>query len=68
MTTEHYHSARTEAETGIERADRAIRAAQEKHSPLAPYLTRYVAQRAAYALTAARMNAIIERLEQGYGT
>lgn len=61
-------AAREAAEMGIARSDKAISEAQRKHSPLTPYITRYVAQRAAYALTAARLAAIIEREERGYGS
>ncbi len=60
------YAARAEAEAGIERADRALEEAGREHSPLAPYITRYVARRRAYAATAASLAATIERLERAY--
>lgn len=54
-------AARAEAEAGIARSDKAIGEALRKGSPLSAYLTRYVAQRAAYAACAARLQGAIER-------
>lgn len=55
------HSARAEAEAGIARCDKRIGEALRPDSPLAPYLTLYVQQRRAYALTAAHHTARMER-------
>ncbi len=65
MTTCVY-TERAEAERGIERLDGLLREAERDGSPLTPFMARYVNQRRAYALTAARHAARIERLEHGY--
>ncbi len=63
---QNHYLARADAESGIQRCDKLIQEAQCNNSPLAPYLGRYIAQRAAYALTAAVTHARIERLERSY--
>jgi hypothetical protein len=60
------YTERADAERGIERLDGLLREAQRDGSPLTPFLGRYVAQRRAYALTAARHAARIARMEHGY--